>query len=297
MPHDDDGHPGAPRAVVGLAAEGRDDQGTSLRWAVAWAVQHGARLDVLVSHSADPAGSRSAAAARLLLGRVLAEAPGGSDVPVVVHLTTGAPGPALVHLASTADLLVVGGDRRPRPGRRRLLPLVTHCLSHAVCPVLVVPGASAVPSAAWTVVVGIDGSARSRSALRRARWEASDGQVRAVTVVDTRSGWPPVQSWARPGARARRDAEDLRYVPAGAGPRRTPVEHSIVAGRPADVLAGQDADLLVVGAPALRSVRWFLTSTANRCLGRRPRPVLVVPFDDRVGDARLSPGGGHAPSS
>jgi nucleotide-binding universal stress UspA family protein len=70
------------------------------------------------------------------------EALGGCprDIEVRAHVMRGAPGGTLVEIASTdRDLLVLGRGRRRLAGRRGSGPTARYCLTHAHCPVLLVP--------------------------------------------------------------------------------------------------------------------------------------------------------------
>ncbi|MFT7841607.1 universal stress protein [Saccharothrix sp. BKS2] len=51
----------------------------------------------------------------------------------------GEPGPALVKPAETADGLVLGRHGYRRGGVTVMGSVITHCLTHATCPVVVVP--------------------------------------------------------------------------------------------------------------------------------------------------------------
>jgi len=55
------------------------------------------------------------------------------------RLVEGLPGPALVHASSSAALLVLGGGRQWQPGASGLGATTAYCLTHSLCPVLVVP--------------------------------------------------------------------------------------------------------------------------------------------------------------
>jgi nucleotide-binding universal stress UspA family protein len=64
----------------------------------------------------------------------------GPDVPLDGLVTRGAPGRALVQIASREDDLLVVGTGRRSLLRRALFPSVArYCVAHAVCPVLTVP--------------------------------------------------------------------------------------------------------------------------------------------------------------
>ncbi|WP_242653968.1 universal stress protein [Klenkia soli] len=265
--------------------EDRHGARSVLSWAITWALKRGARLDVLTSRPEGAATRERTAAVRTLIGTCLDEH-GGARIPVSLYGTTEPAGPALVRSAHGADLLVVGVGERARSGRRRPGPVLAHCLTRAECPVLVAPSTGEAGTIRWSIAVGVDGSARSRTALRRARWEAATpGDLTVVTVVDDKHGWPRDQSWTRPIARVRRDREDLQDMNTDTGTLTiTPrPRHDILPGRPVGVLTTQLADLLVVGAPARRSEwGWLPTSTVRRCLAHRDGAVMMVPFAERA---------------
>lgn len=275
-----------PRAVVVLQIDDSEGARAVLSWAVAWTTRHGGLVEVLASRPESAATRERTSAARALIDTCLDEHGDGPRVPASLYGTTEPAGPALVRSAHEADLLVVGAGQQARSARRRPGSVLAHCLTRSACPVLVAPSTCDAPSTRWSIVVGVDGSARSRCALRRAKWEASVPEdLTVVTVVDDYHGWPRDQSWVRPLARARRDREDLRDIDTDTGPATiTPrPRHHILSGRPAGVLTTQQADLLVVGAPARRSEwGWLPTSTVRRCLAHRDGPVLMVPFPGRA---------------
>lgn len=87
----------------------------------------------------DPRAAEVAAASQLV-ARAFADTLGGLplDVTVETVLVPDVPGAALVRSAARDDdLLVIGAGRHRR--WRRLARTVRYCLSHAACPVLVVP--------------------------------------------------------------------------------------------------------------------------------------------------------------
>jgi nucleotide-binding universal stress UspA family protein len=98
--------------------------------------------------------------ARERLLKTLCDVFGGTDtaVPGQALLVRGAPGPALVRIASREnDLLVIGAGQRGRL-QRALWPSVgRYCLAHATCPVLAVP-----PSPLQTTLTAV----HRRNALR-----------------------------------------------------------------------------------------------------------------------------------
>jgi nucleotide-binding universal stress UspA family protein len=206
--------------------------------------------------------------------------------PIVVP---GSAGRALVDTATGADLLVVGA--RGRGALRGLLGSVSHqCVHHAACPVVVVPGGEAVPSAAsWErVVVGVDGSDASAAALRwaleeAARWDAE------LTVVHTWETPYPVEPWGfvitpahpddfRTGSVAlisnMVDAAVAEGAPRPASVVPLSVEDAAGAGL---IGAASGADLLVVGSRGRGGFAALLVGSVSlHCLHEAPCPVAVV---------------------
>ncbi|MGY1679929.1 universal stress protein [Geodermatophilus sp. SYSU D01176] len=146
---------GGARVVVGL------DGSDAARAALAAAVDEGARataeVDVVASYvladhwtdlysvltpTAEQVRAEVRAAAEVVVREVLAERPAGASVPDVrLEVVEGAAQDVLVHMATGADLLVVGSHGHG-PVRGILLGSVAlHCAMHAPCPVMVVRSA------------------------------------------------------------------------------------------------------------------------------------------------------------
>ena len=66
----------------------------------------------------------------------------GPELQVTWSAPSGAPGPRLVRAASSAALLVVGSAHDGPLSRRFTVPTLHHVLTHAPCPVAVVPASS-----------------------------------------------------------------------------------------------------------------------------------------------------------
>jgi nucleotide-binding universal stress UspA family protein len=94
----------------------------------------------LITHD-DLAQEASETVRRAFVAALGASAP---DVSVDVMTTHGAPGPELVRLADRDDdLLVVGSRQRTLIGRATRGSTAQYCVTHANCPVVVVPYALA----------------------------------------------------------------------------------------------------------------------------------------------------------
>jgi nucleotide-binding universal stress UspA family protein len=133
-------------------------------------------------------------------------------------------------------------------------------------------------------VVGVDGSPNGRAALDVAIGIAAAASARVVAVhavgllTHLRPGEPPVpsescmdelravfeQEWCRPLTEA-----------------KIPFEARLEAGDPVGALmrvAGDPADIVVVGSRGHRGLEVALGSTAHQLVMSSTRPVLVVPL-------------------
>lgn len=138
------------------------------------------------------------------------------------------------------------------------------------------------------IVVGVDGSAESKVALRWALEEAQAREARLVCV----HAWlfpSPVapddlrMDWERDlFGQLQEDAESvLETAMAEVGPdeEKVPVERSVVEGPAAAVLlrAAEGADLLVVGSRGLGGFRGLLLgSVSQQCAYHASCPVVIV---------------------
>jgi nucleotide-binding universal stress UspA family protein len=138
-------------------------------------------------------------------------------------------------------------------------------------------------SVARRIVVGVDGSPGSLTALRWASQQArlTGAQLEAVAVWEVQSGYG-----IGPGVA---DGEDLDIAAkemlaaavarSAASTRGVDVEARTLRGHPAAVLidAAKDADLLVVGSHGRGSfLRALLGSVSHSCVQHATCPVVVV---------------------
>jgi nucleotide-binding universal stress UspA family protein len=165
-----------------------------------------------------------------------------------------------------------------------------HCVTHARCPVVVVHPMTTEPVVPARVVVGIDGSARSRAALARAVSEAAQrgGEVEAVAAYELADHWTDMYSTLLPSTdQIRADLQEratsfVREVCdglAGEGGRQPAVHVRVVEGPAHDVLVSRarGATLLVVGSTGRGELRSLLLgSVALHCAMHAPCPVLVM---------------------
>ena len=139
------------------------------------------------------------------------------------------------------------------------------------------------------IVVGIDGSAESKQALR---WAAAEARLRGTTLR-------VVHAWAFPyfasglgiepvldaevietGRRLAGELVDGELAELGDGASGIQVERAVVEGAPAPVLieAAEGADLLVVGARGRGGFSGLLLgSVSQQCAHHASCPLVIVP--------------------
>ena len=195
------------------------------------------------------------------------------DEPVTVRadVCEGSVGQELVRHADLSALVLMGTRGRGRIGNM-LGSSLPHVMHHAPCPVMVVPAAEPARASYARVVVGVDGSDWSRSALCWAYELARIEQAPLRVVHAVARGDAPVHTEERVLWRK----EVLAVLP-----REPEVELDVdvVAGRPEEVLAkglGPD-DLLVVGSRGTGGFAGVvLGSVSAACVAHPSVPVLVV---------------------
>lgn len=188
--------------------------------------------------------------------------------------------PAILQYADAHDVdLVVMG----RHGRRGLQRTVLGSVAEAVvldapCPVVTVPAGYVLAGESPSVLVAVDFSAQSATAVevaaRLAAWMGADLDV--LHVVET-VGRAPEEA-PEEAARARLTAlsasvlEDVDDAPAA-------VRHHVVSGRPGDgvmdVVRETAPALLVVGPRGHAGLGRLLGSVADRAVREAPCPVVV----------------------
>ncbi|WP_320064785.1 universal stress protein [Micromonospora sp. RTGN7] len=198
-------------------------------------------------------------------------------LPVNGEIVEGAPVAALIRRSESAFLIAVGdgGMAHRRAAITADAPAV-QLAARAACPVLVVRPE---PPPQGPVLVGVDGSASSRTALEFAFDCAARRSTRLLAVRATEP--------ARPGAGddpADFDAEDARAELAEAVAwcgRRHPsvsVECRAVVGDPGNVLVdrSRSAQLAIVAARGDEPLRGMLGAVSQSLLYHSPAPVIVV---------------------
>ncbi len=291
------------RVVVGV--DGSAGSRAALVWALSAAARAGARLAVVAAfpiefywaaptlldaRRVDQVRADTEARARALVDEVRDDpASGGhADVPVDVVALPGRAAQQIVQAAHDADLLVVGSRGRGAVRSTVLGSVALHCVTHAACPVVVVRPHTEAALAPPRVVVGLDGSATSMTALDRALEDAArlGAAVTAVAAYSEESYWshaydvlvPPVEQLR---ADAHRGAEKMVALARERfGPAAPDVDVRAIEGAAGEVLVGQSegAELLVVGGRGRSAlVELLIGSVALHCVLHAPCPVLVVP--------------------
>lgn len=281
--------------VVGVDGSAGADR--ALRWAAAEARLWNARLSIAHCYPTDPDdrvwGAQQEHAGRALLDEVTARAASVLDGvrwdTALEWAPSGSAAYKLVDLADDADLLVVG-SRGLGGFLQLLLGSVSHQVStHARGSVVVVRDGAAQAHTDGGVVVGVDGSQPSLTALRWAAREAARRGVGLTAAIAYAT--PAAYVAAARGlnthdldqyrAQAREVAVDrLAAAVANASlPSDVHVEQVVAAGSPAGVLVRlAHANQLLVTGPRGRGAvtQAVLGSVSDQCLRHSASPVAVV---------------------
>ncbi|UAJ77825.1 universal stress protein [Leifsonia sp. ZF2019] len=276
------------RTIVGF--EGTPSSWRSLDWALDRVAVRGGRLEIL--RAVDRTiGEEMLGRDADIVGRVeddlrLAERHARALAPEALIDARWVDGPAeraLIAASQDASLLVVGTDRGPRGEGSRIGSLPLRLAAAAECVVAVIPDAPRAERS--VVVVGIDDSARARSALALAVTEASWNGA----TVEAAHAWDVPEAFARslaPGddldpavvERERHVVRDvIDDVPLA---RSVAIEEVVVRQNPAEALVerGAGAVALVVGTRGRgRFAAAVLGSVSHDVLVDIPCPVLVTP--------------------
>ncbi|WP_431908372.1 universal stress protein [Micromonospora carbonacea] len=231
-----------------------------------------------------------ARAEELLEGAAAAAGEAEPAVPVSGEIVEGAPVAALVRRSESAFLVVIGDGGMARCGA--CIPAdapAVQLAARAGCPVLVVRPE---PPPQGPVLVGVDGSASSRTALAFAFGCAARRSARllAVRVVEPPPEDRPPDTAGTPPGTDPHDAYDrhglgtahaeLADLVARCGRRHpeVPVECHVVVGDPGRVLVEQSrsAQLTVVAPRGDEPLRGMLGAVSQSLLYHSPAPVIVV---------------------
>ncbi|MEU4567611.1 universal stress protein [Micromonospora sp. NPDC023956] len=268
----------AADAPVVVGVSGTEQSLPVVRLAAREAAEHGRPLHVLHAFNWEAAlAAPSVAGARAEAERAIDRAvevanevaPG---LPVDARVVEGTAVGALLRRSESALLVVVGDGGM---ATRDCVPpdaAAVQVASRAGCPTLV---ARLGPPPVGPVLVGLDGSPTSRSALDFALDCAArhGGRLRAVRVID------PDDDGTRPG----QDVADLLAERGGQHPT-VAAEAEVVRGDPGQVLIDESrtARLVVVGTRGDQPWRGLLGAVSQSLLYHAPAPVMFV---RRVTDA------------
>jgi nucleotide-binding universal stress UspA family protein len=283
------------RIVVGV--DGCEYARTALRWAqrearlqayqltavLAWGLFDQLHAGGDTSFDPDYGPSDAAAAlAAVVEDTVGSEAAAEVEQLVVCDLPAG----ALLELAQSAELLVVGPRGRGALRELMLGSVTQACLHHASCPVAVVRTPDIVrpgPRDRERIVAGVDGSESSARALR---WAIDDARTRGATVQAVHAWDVPYSlsfaaavDWAA-FERAARQLLDQAIDTALGDTTDVPVDRVLASGSAADVLLGaaKGADLVVAGSRGVGGFRGLLLGSVSQQVAHHAScPVVVVP--------------------
>ena len=274
--------------VVGVT--GSPVAARAVDWAVARAAVRGQRIELvgIVGGALGTVGEREVVAeamdaAQALLDGHVARV-GDRGVEISTRVAAGNPVALLVEASSTASLLVIGSDYRgPGEGPARGAHGV-RIAAGAHCPVVVVPDRDTAHGEG--VVVGVDGSAVSESAVRFAAAEADRLGEKLIAV----SVWTPLQAPRNNLAvypelyleNMQAATEEVLSLALAGIPSDYPdlvVERVVERGYPSHVINAyaEKARLAVVGTHGRGAIaRFLLGSISEEVLGRLATVTVVV---------------------
>lgn len=268
--------------------------------ALQWALDHADRLGVVrpvmafasglyaygfgATEQFDSSGGHYRSEAEQHLRAFLQEhAPSLAGAGLVVEDRAGA---GLVESAAGSELLVVGTRGWSSRVDLSIGSIGAYCVRHARVPVALIPAEVPPIHEQLDVVVGFDGSAHARAALRwtltHLRPSATVIAVRVFTS-DSVIGEPLSPSTHMAEARAREELEQGVVEVLGGVHDHPVVELLAVSGDPRAALrsASIDADLLVVGSRGHGVLdRLLLGSVATALVHHPTLPTIVVPLPD-----------------
>lgn len=271
--------------VVGV--DGSPPSLAALGWAVRQAALQRTHLEVVtawpIAQRDGRPGVESPIEARTLAESALSRItkPGDPPAKTWVNHEPDEPWDLLVRRARHALLVVVGPHSRHTLADRLLGTVTEHVLVQAPCPVAVVRSEHRGDSR-HHIVVGVDGSIASQTALEWAATQAAltGSKVSAVIAWDWRPEYG-VYPYGSDEAHQRAVAEAALADAVGRLPESTRdlVQCEVIRGKAAAVLIkeAQDADLLVVGNNRPRHLAsHVLGSTSRKAATHATVPVVVT---------------------
>ena len=287
------------RRTVLVGVDGSPSAVRAVRWGAAEAARRGVPLQLITvfGWASDPTGEPGDAQDRyreVLLGRVRAnldnavQVAAGEALDIVVEhkIVVGSAIDVLVEESHRAAVVVLGDRGLTRLDGVIVGSVAVALAAQAVCPVVVVRGTeptSSEAAASWPVVVGVDGSATSESAVGFAFDAAATRGVTLVAVhawsdlipdpaVETSLDWTSIDS----------DQHHLLstlLAPWAAKYPDVPVEQVLTRAGPGHTLIEQSkrAQLLVIGSRGRSEFAGLvLGSVSNALLHRADCPVAVA---------------------
>ncbi|MCZ3386442.1 MAG: universal stress protein [Actinomycetia bacterium] len=289
------------RPAVAVGIDGSEQAFNAATWALEAATLRHTTLDVVHSWAVPlppivlghtpvwPADDRIRDAARVVLDDAVTRLQTtASDTTINGVLYPGNPSAALLDAAERAALVVVGSSGLDRVAEFILGSVTQQIVTHAACPVAVVPSYADIEPgpAAGRVVVGIDGSELSVDATRLAFEEASLRRVGLTLLHAWNAPSYDTAGVVMPDTLLLEAAhsDELRAMAetvAGLAATYPDVEVNqlLRQGRPAKVLAdaSRGATLVVVGSRGHGGFASMLLGSTSRSLLHHARcPVLVV---------------------
>ena len=281
----------ARRHPVVLGVGSRRSTGPALVWAVEEAARQHRPLHVIHAGSspdhARPAGVGTdgeplAPEVAAVVSRARELSPG---LEVTAEVSEGTPAHALTEASAYASCVVIGGHGRGSLTAGLLPSTSDEVAMHAQCPVVVVRGPVESRKVRSSVVVGVDGSARSAEAIGYAVASAADHglPLTVVHVCPSRAsnGYVPPWRSADPaaGVEVERAATAQEYAGWSGEYPDVRVHSHVLRGDPVTALVdhSRQAALVVVGTRGFGGVSGRLVGSVSQALLHQAHcPVAVV---------------------